>query len=436
MHFALLFASHVPIALVVERSGVAATLYGLAALGFGLWAALSGRFETAIYTVSYIVGAEVLWRMSDSLLFWEHGKYAVSLILIVLLLRTRQLRAPALPLFYFLLLLPAAALTAYHLVPNQARQYISFNLSGPFVLLLSAWFFSRTLLTEHQLKKLMLWTVAPLIGIGTLTAYFIWSGQVEHFGTESNMEVTGGFSPNQVSAVLGLGVMFCLLYFIRWGRKRSHKVVLIVTAIFLAAQSALTFSRGGLVTAIAGLCAGSIFMFRDGPSLRRLTGLAAVVLIFVSYIVLPRLNALTEGALLQRFTEATLSNRGEILVDDLQVWMDRPFVGVGPGLAKDYRELRGAAAHTEYTRMLAEHGLLGVISLVLLGAFVLKSIIHARASPYAGLIVATLAWSLLFMVHSAMRVAAPGFLIGLAAVAFTQTSGQPSSDAMPSAKLD
>jgi O-antigen ligase len=50
--------------------------------------------------------------------------------------------------------------------------------------------------------------------------------------------------------------------------------------------------------------------------------------------------------------------------------LDHPFVGVGVGRAKEERiEATGdvVASHSEVSRLLAEHGMLGILSLLILG---------------------------------------------------------------------
>ena len=54
----------------------------------------------------------------------------------------------------------------------------------------------------------------------------------------------------------------------------------------------------------------------------------------------------------------------------IQIFYDYFLTGVGPGQAPKLREIYGygkrVAAHTEYSRMLSEHGMLGLFSLLLL----------------------------------------------------------------------
>ena len=91
-------------------------------------------------------------------------------------------------------------------------------------------------------------------------------------------------------------------------------------------------------------------------------------------------------------------------------------MGVGPGSAHHLRWEYGydvaVAAHSEFTRMLAEHGIFGVISLF---SIVTLSFIEYRKRVGANkiLIACFSAFSLLTMFHSAFRIALAGYIYGL-----------------------
>ena len=77
-------------------------------------------------------------------------------------------------------------------------------------------------------------------------------------------------------------------------------------------------------------------------------------------------------------------------------------------------EARPGAAHTELTRLLAEHGLLGAGAVTLLFVMAFRALQGARAMRDKALVAALLAWSLLTMSHMAMRIVAPSLVFGLA----------------------
>jgi hypothetical protein len=77
--------------------------------------------------------------------------------------------------------------------------------------------------------------------------------------------------------------------------------------------------------------------------------------------------------------------------------------------------------HTEFTRMLGEHGMLGALSVILLLAMAWRALRAKGATFSRGVQASFLTWSLLSMLHVAMRIAAISFVFGLA---FLQEAGQ------------
>jgi O-antigen ligase len=184
--------------------------------------------------------------------------------------------------------------------------------------------------------------------------------------------------------------------------------------IFLAVQSAMTFSRGGLYNAVTGAVLAFLFLIRDIRRQAQLVLVGALLYIVADYILLPRLDAFTQGALSARFQDVNPSGRDSIVQSDLQIWEENPILGVGPGQAKSYRELQGVAAHTEFTRVLAEHGVLGLVALLLLLIAGVQNLRRAHSPRDKALAASMMGWSLFFMLNSAMRLVAPAFTFGLA----------------------
>jgi hypothetical protein len=127
----------------------------------------------------------------------------------------------------------------------------------------------------------------------------------------------------------------------------------------------------------------------------------------------PRLDEFTDGALTTRFQETETTHRGEISESDFELWMRNPFMGVGPGVSR-FERLDQRATHTEFTRLVAEHGTLGALSLLLLVVGTIRNLLRPGPSHQKGLIAAMLGWSTLYMLNSAMRLVAPAFTFGLA----------------------
>ena len=186
-------------------------------------------------------------------------------------------------------------------------------------------------------------------------------------------------------------------------------------SLALITQSFLTFSRGGVYNfAIAMIAALIHFLWKPGQFFRSFVVVLVIGLVVI-FVVLPQLELLTAGALSQRFTDFNLSSRENIVRADLQLFIDNPFFGVGPGLAKYYRQGSGlAAAHTEYTRLLAEHGVFGILSLIILVYLLLQSYFKAPDAMTKGWVAAWAVWSMVEMAHSAMRIVAISTLLGMA----------------------
>lgn len=414
---------HIPLGLILYLGPpLLATLHGLATLMVAiLWSIGPKSDRSAFFAGAYIVGSEVLWRLNDASLFWEFGKYALVLVLLLLILRRPQARFPVLPTLFFLFLLPATIPTILNLDLAEAREQISFNLSGPLSITISAWAFAQISLSGDQIKSMLAALIAPIISIATILALAIFSASEIAWANDSNITASGGFGPNQVSTVMGLGLAGCILMFSVSRINVSQRIALVSLSIWFTVHGLLTFSRGGVLVGII-VVAAIVFLqmgMRRKDNIVRTLPVVLVIMITL-YFLFPALNELTGGVLGIRYTETTLTNRDTIGEADMHAFLENPITGVGVGLAKGYRVAKSglyAGAHTEFTRALAEHGLMGAISYMLLAIAMWSNL--RRQSGLGRLMTLTLAlWAYLTMYHSAMRLAAPGFAIGLAFATF------------------
>ncbi len=410
--------AHVPLGLAVYRDARLATAHALASVVIGLiWATHGTRKpERAAYVAAYIVGGEVLWRMTGAHIAWEFGKYGVIGVLALWMITKGRLAGPVMSTLYFALLVPSALLTLMAFDLGLARQQISFNLSGPITLMIAVWFFAQIRMSPHQRQGLYVAAIAPVIGVASITFLATVLNPDIAFGSESNMEASGGFGPNQVSAMLGLGALLALLGIAEDEHGSGFKPLMVGCIIVLAVQSALTFSRGGLYNAGAAAVVGAVYFVRDARTRFKAIGAGVLLGLLGYYVIFPALDRFTDGALSSRFSDTGLTNRDSIVEADLAIFQDHLLVGVGPGLGNEYRAayVRNTPAHTEYSRMLAEHGLLGLASLAALAALILQTMRQPRPLRESAVMIALFAWGLLFMLSYGMRVAAPSFVIGLA----------------------
>jgi O-antigen ligase len=410
----LFIALHVPIALWMSGNEQLATLHAYLPLAVGIVCCIKGRLDIAAASASYIMGSEVLWRMTDAVIYWEYAKYASIVIFSLGILRI-GIRNSALPFLYFVFLIPSTILTVEGLTLSGVRNELSFNLSGPLALLCSACFFSGLSFTKQQMQRVFIAMLAPVVAIATIAIFSTFTATSIRFSDESNPITSGGFGPNQVSAMLGFGALITILLPIAVRTSKYLKVVLITFGIILLAQCLLTFSRGGMYMAVASIVLAVLVLVRQPRKLFPLLFGILLIVIALFFWILPWLNDFTGGTLTERYRDRGSTGRSEIIEDDLQIWAEHPVFGVGPGMARPLRHLysRDAVAHTEYTRMLAEHGIFGLISIVILFMIAIRNFRKARSVEWKAVTGSLLLWSFVYMVINAMRLVGPSFLIGL-----------------------
>ncbi len=415
--FTVLFlAFHVLVGVIIHNVPEMATVHAAVTIAVGLVIALSrAPLHRMAYVAAYIVGSEVLWRMGGAQVYWEVGKYATIFVLFIGLFRAKAFRLPVLPTLFFLMLLPSAAWVIRESGLTEARDALSFVLSGPAALVICAWFFSSQRVESRRLQRILLYALAPIIAIATIALSSILQAPNIEWVLESNFQASGGFGPNQVSDALGLGVLAVWIIVMVTPMKFMERIVLLGVGIWLLIQTFLTFSRGGMINAVV---AGTFLTVHILIDQRRRPGVILLIIIaavFSVTVVFPWLNVYTGGALAERYADAETTGRDVLFLADLQVFAQNPLWGVGVGRSPEARlKLMGAriATHTEYSRLLAEHGIMGVLALALLFGMGLVNYLRMSTLTAKGVVVAFLVWGYLFMSHSATRTAMPSFLIG------------------------
>lgn len=419
---------HVPLGLAMHASPAVSTIHAVFVFALGLGWALAGHENRLAVWGGYAAVSDVLWRMTDASVPWEFAKYTLALILTLAILRSGRLRGPVLPFIYMGLLIPSSLLVVWLLGPRAAFNGISFNLSGPLALGVAAWFFSRLALTASEYAALLIAAIGPIVSIGSVALSGILYGEPFRVTRASNVAASGGFGPNQVSALLGLGALVSLFVLLTTRGPRWFKAILFSLMLGLACQSALTFSRGGLYTAAGAAAAALPFVARDRAARWRLFIGGTVALGLAVFFVLPGLERFTGGALAARFEDTGTTGRDLIAKADVTIWSENPILGVGPGMGPANRSVilgGAAAAHTEWSRLVAEHGLLGLGAAVCLIAMAWRACARDRRPIERALAAGFVAWAFLFMFHAGMRLAAPAFAVGLAQCRLRASTVQP-----------
>lgn len=415
---------HIPLALAVNLSPWISTAHALLALLFGIRAALLGRTSQAIYAAGYIAAGEVLWRMTEAHIFWEFSKYAVTLIIFIAIIiewqrdpSTRRFRAIA-PILLLAAFIPAAVYTTLNIGVIEARDQLSFNLSSYLMLVMLALFIWSRPINLDATIRLLLAILAPIITIATLAIYFTVTDLNNlSFWDGSNWITSGNYGPNQVSNMLGLGAFVAIILFIMMPRARGPRIMALLISAALLFQGLLTFSRGGIYSFVLALGVFSFHLMRTPKARGRLLLLLAIFTVLLISIVYPALEQFTSGNLSQRFADLGTTGRFEAVQGDMEAFLSNPFLGVGVGQADIYRADffgRPIAAHTEFTRLLGEHGLFGIIILALLAWMILKQYLANEPGIGQALAAGFSVWGLSVMIHAATRLAAVPLALSLA----------------------
>ncbi len=425
----VLFAAlHLPLGIALKNAGMLGIVHPILVFGIGLYLAarIESKHANVALVLAYIIGAEVLWRMAQTPIYWEFGKYASVAIIVVAMVRRSRFDVPKLPTIFFAFLIPGCLLTIVAESWASATSILSFYMSGPLLLFFSCWFFYKTKISPAEFKQMLIAMIIPLISVGFTTFFYAVSAESITFGGESNFETSGGFGPNQVSAMLGLGVF---VSFAGWSLLKNDigfKIFFGLTGLWCAALCVLTFSRGGMYNAVAGIVALLVFGFGDVTAGLRRVGLALAALAVFVLFIFPVIDDFTGGALEERFEDTGTSRRSDIALSDLYTFIEHPFLGVGVGAGAEYRKKYlgyGAASHTEFSRLISEHGFFGVGALILLAALMVINIRRPNSRPGRAFIAGIFVWSLSFMMNTGMRLAAPAFILGLGFAAIVAVRG-------------
>lgn len=420
--YAVLLLLHAGLAFVLWKEWFPglASMHSFLTLCVGLWYAFNRRAAEATYVMLYITGAEVLWRMTGGDLVHEYGKYACVLIATVALFRSRGRGRWFLPVLFIVLLLPSTFITFTQFPFIEARQLVSRTFSGMVGIAFCVWYFSAVRISREQIVKLMAAALLPIFGIAFLTLYAtITSADMIVFTTASNRLTSAGFGANQVSSALGLGAFAAFMAMIFGRSSRAVQWFFLVLLLFTFTQATMTFSRNGPYLAAGSIAVATLFLLRDIRSQLTIVFGGIVFYLAFNFILFPFLQDFTEGKYQERVIEDyTTSGRDMIVMTDLEIWAAHPFFGIGAGMSEDERELitnepRAARDHTEYSRLLAEHGLFGLAALLVLIIMGVQTFARSPTVQVRSFRVSMMAWSMAYMLVNSTRTVAPAVLFGL-----------------------
>ncbi len=404
-----------------------AKLYGVLIIGIPMYYIIKNKNvnDEALLFSAYLVGAEVLLRMSNGSILYESGKYGMIMFLGVgSVIGVNKIKGNVSFVFYLLLLL-LGIVTTESVEGLSLRRSIAFNLSGSFALGIAALILNRRVVSRALMMKVLHYMCLPIISMCVFLFFRTPSLSEIAFGGGASFEASGGFGPNQVATALGLGMFLMGVFIVTKNYISGSLVIDVLILSYLSYRGLLTFSRGGIITGVACFLIFVFFYFVSQPNFgSRFIKFMTIALVTVS-VVWIFASSVTGGMLNNRYLGRNA--RGEQLADissgrtdifkmQMESFLENPIFGIGVGNGKQKRldsEVKVTAiSHNEIGRLIEEHGLVGIFSLAIL--FLTPTYIFLNSSSYqnAFLIPFFLMWFLTIN-HSSLRIAIPALAFGM-----------------------
>ncbi|MFD2542047.1 O-antigen ligase family protein [Lacinutrix gracilariae] len=384
----------------------------------------SQKTKEVLLACAYFAGAEVLFRMTKGGLAYEASKYLVILFMLMGMF-FRGISGKGYVYFLYLILLVPGVLVASTTLGYSAnfRTAVAFVLSGPVCLGIAALFCFDRKVTKNTLIEIINFLALP--SIATTMYLFIYNPSIKETlsGTASNAASSGGFGPNQVSTALGLG-MFALV--VRLFVKSPTLILKIINLTILIAMSfraLVTFSRGGVFAAIIVIIAFLVTIYFKSSVKVKNQIVASFILLSIAIVVTWLISStLTYGLIDKRYSNKdslgrdkgdVSTGRFELFEEEMQGFLQNPFLGIGISKTQNIRvekEGKRLPSHNEIGRLLSEHGLLGIVMILILG---LRPLIYRSKNKRNNYFYAFLCFWFATINHSGMRIAAPALLYAL-----------------------
>lgn len=421
--------SHIFIGFLVFLFPVLAKIYWLSIIIIGLYFVVKNKNKNneVLLVAAYIAGAEVFLRTTFGTPFYEFGKY---FIIFFVGLGTFYDGIPKIknPYWIYLILLLPSIIIGITTIEIDIRKKLLFDILGPLCLGICAIYTYRKKVSNADLDNILLSFGLPIISccFFLLFAYPITNTTIEN--TESNYYLSGKFAPNQISTVLGFGtfIFFCRTVFL----KTSIKITFfnIILTCCLLYRGLLSFSRGGMLTGLAIILLISILVFfleKETTIFKQKIPLSALLFCLVFVFA----NYQTDNLLFKRYMNQNpsglykskeVNGREDLALEEIEIFRENPITGIGAGGVKEMRKTKNGSlisTHNEMTRLLAEHGLFGVLSIILLIIFPL---LNYFKNPHNYYLLCFFAFWFLTVNHSGMRTVSPAFIYALSLLAINK----------------
>ncbi|SFN72556.1 O-antigen ligase like membrane protein [Bizionia echini] len=420
---------HAALGVFIYLNETLAKVYFFGAVFYFLYRIISVADSLKTYEVlkacAYFVGAEVFLRTTKGAISYEAGKYIV-IVFILIGMFYKGLSGKGYPYFIYLMFLIPSIFVASTTLSFDAnfRTNIAFVLSGPVCLGLAALFCYDKRVTFHQMSQIMLFMALPIIAH---TAYvYLYTPNLRDVLTSaaSNRAASGGWGANQVAAALGLGMFVMAVRLFTKSPNLGLKLLNATILGLITFRAITTLSRGGVIAAVMAILIFLFYYYRHSRAKKRneviaIFGLFCISLVMTWFVSINQTDGLVNLRYankdhLGRDKQGLTTGRAELFEEELEGFVASPFWGIGSSRAKDQRieeDGQGVTSHSELSRTLAEHGIFGVVILLILIFKPLDMRAKNRQNYY---FYAFLAFWFLTINHMSMRIAMPAFIYGLA----------------------
>lgn len=377
-----------------------------------------------LYASAYIVGSEAILRMTGGNPLYEFSKYSVVLLMFIGFYY-KGISKNAVPYWIFLLLLfPGVFIASYSLkYTADIQNRVSFNTSGPICLGVCSLYCYTRQVTFKQISEILLMVGLPIISTTVYLALYTPSVREVITGTGSNYTTSGGFGPNQVATILGLGMFVFVSRLIYYSNSKVLFLINFIIAFNITYRGLVTFSRGGMMTGFIMVIILILLTYFKINSKARIKMNFALIAISTVLLATWLYTSNQTGGLIEkryanedakgRTKEDQFTGRGKLAVEEIETFLKNPIFGVGVGKTAETRQQRIGvfiATHNEITRMLAEHGSLGILCLIILLITPLFLYLDNKHNVY---LICFIVFWILTINHAAMRMAAPAFIYSL-----------------------
>lgn len=417
---------HAVLGLVIYLFPFVAKIYGYAIFIVGIFYVMKtqNRRNEALIAAAYVVGSEVFLRMTGGNPLYEISKYGV-MVFIFMGMYYSGFSKSATPYWIFLLLLvPSVVITTFVLnFETNLKNSIAFNISGPVCLGVASIYAYRRKIPLDQMNTILLSMGLPILSCMVYLTFYTPNIRDIITSTQSNFETSGGFGPNQVATVLGLGMFIFFSRIILESRTKFMLVLNLLIAINMSYRGIVTFSRGGMITGFLMIILLLLFLYTKSNYTGRVKLNYIIVFIGVAMVATWAYTSFQTGGLIDkryanqdaagRVKESKFTGREEVAKTEIDMFLKNPIFGVGVGKGVEVRKAEtgdGTLSHDEITRMLAEHGTLGIVGLLIL--FFTPLVLYLE-NKFNMFLLCFLAFWFLTINHAAMRTAAPAFVYSL-----------------------